>query len=304
MSILIRKKVPEYVNTNSTYSLTFGNRGENHKGMQIIDNGVKISKEGFSCQELKQFNEKLQKSSYKTELIDLTSLLNDTIKDGVSNNKLSSPVEEASILIVRNFLQTYYEDIVPVDNNVESNNVDEKFYNHGDFIIESLYEEISEQECDSKAKMYGRVVNKHARHNLVYADFDQEADYEEGKGTVINFEHMHYLNDIRKSLFLIFGDKAKNLIAEENYYYSNECGIGWHGDSEREIVICIRLGVSMKLCYNWFLNSKAIGKKLTKMLHHGDLYIMSKKAVGTDWKKRNIPTLRHSAGNSKYTDLS
>lgn len=39
------------------------------------------------------------------------------------------------------------------------------------------------------------------------------------------------------------------------------------------------------------------------MLHYGDLYIMSKKAVGTDWKKKIIPTLRHTAGNSKYTTL-
>ena len=29
-------------------------------------------------------------------------------------------------------------------------------------------------------------------------------------------------------------------------------------------------------------------------LNPGDLYIMSEKAVGTDWKKKIIPTLRHA----------
>lgn len=30
------------------------------------------------------------------------------------------------------------------------------------------------------------------------------------------------------------------------------------------------------------------------------MYIMSEKAVGYDWKKRKIPTLRHAAGADKY----
>jgi len=30
--------------------------------------------------------------------------------------------------------------------------------------------------------------------------------------------------------------------------------------------------------------------------NHGDIYIMSDKAVGNDWKKRKIHTLRHAAG--------
>jgi len=37
-------------------------------------------------------------------------------------------------------------------------------------------------------------------------------------------------------------------------------------------------------------------------LRGGDIYIMSEKAVGTDWKKKNVPTLRHSAGSPKYTN--
>lgn len=30
---------------------------------------------------------------------------------------------------------------------------------------------------------------------------------------------------------------------------------------------------------------------------------MSEKTVGTDWKKKNIPTLRHATGIDKYTKI-
>jgi hypothetical protein len=39
------------------------------------------------------------------------------------------------------------------------------------------------------------------------------------------------------------------------------------------------------------------------MLNHGDIYIMSDKAVGYDWKKRKIPTLRHAAGCKKFFNI-
>ena len=31
-------------------------------------------------------------------------------------------------------------------------------------------------------------------------------------------------------------------------------------------------------------------------LTNSDIYVMSEKAVGTDWKRRNIKTIRHAAG--------
>ena len=35
----------------------------------------------------------------------------------------------------------------------------------------------------------------------------------------------------------------------------------------------------------------------------GDVYVMTEKAVGSDWKKSTILTLRHSAGCKKYTTI-
>ena len=70
-------------------------------------------------------------------------------------------------------------------------------------------------------------------------------------------------------------------------------------------MIAFRLGHSMNLCYHWFFNHKPIGKMLKLNLNHGDMYIMSEKAVGTDWSRSSTFTLRHAAGieGSKYLKL-
>lgn len=59
----------------------------------------------------------------------------------------------------------------------------------------------------------------------------------------------------------------------------------------------------MNLCYQWFLQSEAVGQKIEVMLHHSDLYIMSELATGFNWKTRKTLTLRHAAGGPKYTKL-
>ena len=59
----------------------------------------------------------------------------------------------------------------------------------------------------------------------------------------------------------------------------------------------------MPIHYNWYYQGNPIGKNCKLMLNHGDIYIMSEKAVGFDWKSRNKYTLRHSAGCEKYTKV-
>lgn len=146
--------------------------------------------------------------------------------------------------------------------------------------------------------MYGRVVNKHARHNLCFADYSQDPDYQSGKGRVIAFNDVPILNQVREKLHLLINEY---LVAEGNYYYDiKRCDIGYHGDAERKKVIGFRLGSELPLSYRWYLNSKPIGEKFILQLQHGDLYVMSEKAVGNDWKKKSIYTLRHAAGSAKF----
>lgn len=166
-----------------------------------------------------------------------------------------------------------------------------------------LYLEQKKLPFDKKALFRGKVKNKLARWNLCYSDYHQEPDYEKGKGTVINFSEVPILNSLREKINNL-SKKSKNLQAELNFYYDlKKTGIGFHGDTERKIVICARLGASMNLHYQWFFKFKPVGERLILDLDHGDIYIMSEKAVGKDWKKSSIPTLRHAAGSIKYTTI-
>lgn len=170
--------------------------------------------------------------------------------------------------------------------------------------LHNLTTEIVGLQVDTKAFMKGRVVNKRARYNLCFADFDQEPDYESKRGRIINFRHLPYLSEVLK-LLRSLSEKIPDLVAEENLYYDvNECGIGFHGDSERKIVIGCRLGANMPLYYQWYKEGEKVGKLFEVELEHGDIYIMSEKATGFDWKKRKIFTLRHAAGSKKYTKIN
>lgn len=149
--------------------------------------------------------------------------------------------------------------------------------------------------------MYGRVVNKHARYNLCFDDLAQEPDYEDGKGRIIARDSVLILKKIKKSLPK-FINGAKDLAGEGNYYYDvSKTGISYHCDLERKKVVGVRLGNSIPLYYQWYLNSKPIGTKLKIDLDGGDLYIMSEVAKGITWNKKDVFTLRHAAGCDKYT---
>jgi hypothetical protein len=161
-----------------------------------------------------------------------------------------------------------------------------------------LFKELKGLDWDKKALMRGKVVNKNARHNLCFADFDQDPDYPEGKGRVIDFADLPFLSEVREQLPKFLGEKADNLLAEGNYYYDlSKTYINFHGDVERRIVIAVRLGETMPLYFQWYQRGEKVGEMVELCLNDGDLYIMSEKATGNDWKKRNVLTLRHSAGN-------
>ena len=97
-------------------------------------------------------------------------------------------------------------------------------------------------------------------------------------------------------------NKVSNLICEGNFYYDyKKCGIGLHGDKERRKVICLSIGgYDYPMRWWWFYKNKPISKPFDIKINSGDLYIMSEKAVGYDWRKSSRPTLRHAAGIDKY----
>jgi len=159
-------------------------------------------------------------------------------------------------------------------------------------------------EKDKKAFMYGRVVNKKARHNLCFAEEGHEPCYEEGKGRVVSYREVPLLATLVAALPAWFGEKARDLKGEGNYYYDPKiCGIGYHGDTERRKVIAVRLGAPMSLHFQGYKYGVPAGPHHEVLLKHGDMYMMSEKAVGTDWKSSSILTFRHAAGCASFTGL-
>lgn len=174
----------------------------------------------------------------------------------------------------------------------------------GDASADDLFEEQNALPVDTKAWMHGRVVNKVARYNLCFGEEAQEPCYEEKRGRIVAFDAVPLTRRLRSALPAFFGPKARLLQAEGNYYYdSAACGIGFHGDGERKLVIAVRLGASMPLHYQWFRRCVPVGARTRLTVHHGDVYIMSAKAAGNDWRRPSILTLRHAAGCAKFTTI-
>lgn len=164
---------------------------------------------------------------------------------------------------------------------------------------------------DSKCLSRGRVVNKHARHNLCFSDEGQEPSYEEGKGTVIAYADVPLLSILREGVEAMVSEGTPiSLNCEGNYYYdTSKCYIGWHGDAERRRVVGLRLGPytirkgvpviepeSFPLRFRWHHRTHVVGETLTIELKHGDLYFMSEHAAGTLWRSSSLYVPRHSAG--------
>lgn len=105
---------------------------------------------------------------------------------------------------------------------------------------------------------------------------------------------------LRATLPKLLGEEAKNLFAETNYYRNvadKKVGIGWHGDTERRLVIGVRVGpASLPLRFRWFSRSEPVSQEIVIELNHGDLYVMSDKATGHDWRESSKMTLRHGVG--------
>ena len=245
------------------YTITFGDVAENHAKMQKIGT---LHENGYSVEKLQQIQAKLSGYGLQTEMIDL-------------NVGFDKTFSEAKVLVIRRGAQ----------------------YILGEETT-GLIAENDGLTMDKKALMKGKEVNKVARWNLCFADEDQEPNYKDGKGRVVAWQHIPRMSRIRQVISEWTEDVLLN--GEANYYYDiSKCGIGFHGDGERRKVFAVRMGETMPLYFRWYQNSQPVGEPFELVLNDGDMYIMSEKAVGFDWLKKKVPTLRHSTGCSKFTGI-
>lgn len=302
---------PSLVTTTSSSSLgistpvitlTFGDCAENHVGMQKLG---QAAAEGLTCAELVDARARFEAAGCVCELIDLNNAVAECVLEPLP--------AQASVLIVRQGVTAMLQEdeshiiittspLEPTAAPTEAIPAEQDTTAAGSTL---LLREQSALVWDTKARMKGRVVNKRARHNLCFGPTAQEPDYKAGRGRVVAFGDVPLLARIRERLPQFLGPKTHNLYAEGNLYPdpATACGIGFHGDAERRIVVALRLGGTMPLHYQWFQRGAPVGKRIALELHHGDMYVMSAKAVGTDWMKKLVPTLRHAAGAPKYLTI-
>jgi alkylated DNA repair dioxygenase AlkB len=249
------------------YAITFGEVAIIHNGSTELG---KIRKEGFTFDELKLIKDKF---GDKASLIDLSkNLPKDIKKDNL-----------AGILVIRNGINLLFNRKKAADKFLKeqkSLNYDKKYY-------ESRFD---------------KTLNKRARYNIVFGDENIEPSDDFKVFSVKSFNDLKYLKKLRKRIGKIFGTKAVNLNAEGNYYFHKKSGIGFHGDAERKIVICLSLGDSSTLRYCWRKpgSSLLFGEPIDIQINHGDIYLMSEKATGFDWKSRSKYRLVHAAGHKSY----
>ena len=245
------------------FAITFGDVACTHIGGQ--EHGFK-AREGFTCSELKSVR------CIQGEWYDLSANLPDGVRER----------NEAGLLVIRNFTKPL-----------------------GETSADYIYNELKGLEWDKKYWDVRRsaTLNKRARYNTTFGDFHQAHSEDFKVPTVHSYESVPGLSVLRQYLPMVFGRKAEDLPAEGNFYYEEKSGIGYHGDRERKKVICLSLGKSTGLFFGWRSpgSSNLYGNLMEIPIHHGDLYVMSEKATGSDWLMTSQWRLVHAAGNEKYT---
>ena len=286
-------------------SLTMAPGGENNRGMEIIGR-MPIKGEGFTAKDIEglgpYFNKLMGGSigDRKAFVLDINAL---SIDDKI--NHLLEDEDQARVLLLRGWAKggdmDIYKEIAPIRWDAEYLDP----YKYRTEIVDG-----------KEVRIRGKRMNKRARTNLCFvADREQEPAVFEGKGTIYDLKKMEKLNEsverLREEIaagLIEIGSKTKvviNVVEGNRYYDLKKTGIGFHGDTERVVVICLSIGAfNYPMRWQWFKDGMPVGKAIDITLNSGDVYIMSEKAVGADWKLKSKYTLRHSAGAEKYRSLS
>lgn len=302
------------IHTTDAITITFGDQAENHAGMQKLG---KMKDSGFTVDELKRIKKEMEEKGFVCELVKLNKALPAEFKERA---------EKASVLVIKGLLRSFelfQSETLPADELFH----ELKTVKWDTFLVSTRTTEIQMKHARANICIANppdipeyTKENFEAHKNSDYwqdenlsilykKQQDQRKEAEEkvkltkaeiqgGKGTIVKWETLSVLEKFKKFIENNFGEHAKDLVAEGNSYTDlKKCYIGPHGDTERRIVIAIRLGKPFPMYFHWYHKSKPIGDLITlPELNHGDVYIMSEKAVGQDWKSSSKITLRHSAG--------
>ena len=256
-------------NPQRAVCITLGEQSENHAGMKM--NGDGLAENGYSVGDLKAIKKRFEGMGGVAELVML-------------NEVVDRAVEPAGVLFLRGGV-----DILLGENGKHK----DMFWEMTGFKWDSKY-------WDTRRS---KVLNKHARYNVCFGDEGVAADFEAKKGTIIGYSQVPLMREWKDRVEEMCEEETP-LQAEGNYYYDlAKCYIGFHGDSERKKVVACNLGADRVIHWQWYYDSKPFGDRIKFELRGGDVYIMSEKASGWDWKRRKICTLRHAAAHTHKSKI-
>ena len=255
---------------------TFAGCVENHAGMQKVGE----EREALTKEDLEKIGRFFKEKGCRVNALRLHKMVGEKLKnpDGTSL--------KAYVIHVRNAVEAFDVDADELKAEYESVTPDTTFLN----------------------TRRGVVQNKNARYNFNIGDNEhrQCPNIQEGKGTVVSFEDLPLLAKVRAGLTQIGEEKditkIMNLLAEANIYHSQDSGIGYHGDSERKIVIGANMGKKRIIEFCAFREALPVGNTVVLKLRPGDMYFMCVNACGHDWSKGcyKLDHFRHRAGYPQW----
>ena len=251
---------------------------ENHTGNQMIG----TERSPLTKEHLNKIGRKFQEEGYEPRALKLHKLCGKTLR------KKNGERLKAYVLHVPKGVKAFGLKGKQLKHELESVNPDKKFLN-------------------PRTK---KVQNKRARYNFNIADhhLKQTPEYHLGKGTVVSFEEMPKAKQVRDGLSA-WGEELnipnmQELNFEANVYHSEDSGIGFHGDTERCMVIGANMGKKRCIEFQAFEEALPTGKCVSIELRNNDMYLMCVEACGHNWKDGGykLPHFRHRAGYPKWLD--
>ena len=157
------------MDNNETISLTFGDCGENHVGMEKVGNLVKKGN-GFNLNDLENYKEIFS----KTNICNIYNLKDLLLKENIITFDY---IEDAYLLVIKNGLQTLLD--------MNSNTIQELYNEMNSFEWDRKYYDIRRQ----------KLLNKHARANVCFRESAYEPDYENKRGRVVCYDNINVMKN-------------------------------------------------------------------------------------------------------------
>lgn len=223
----------------------------------------RTGKLGFSIAELQKVQKEFEKKGFTCELIDLNIVL------PPAHVIVDTP--KARVLIIRQGVRDFGTG------------------SDADGILQKL----KTLPWDDRVWFKHKPVKNPMRHHLRFG----EVEYNSDEGHVVALKSIPDIVRIRQTLNEMYSYRGVEFDVEGDRFYNPEtCGREPWGDQDRRFVVGVQLGAMMKMAFTWYYHESPFSQPVVIELQHGDIFMLSDKAVGHDVNRKAIATLRRTCG--------